>query len=118
MRDGIGGEMNEAVQKQAVVWKPRVQGAGKAAVNPGKAKLNAAADETLGKYSEAIAEKLYQGFLDGNVTSARLLFALADGQIDFEDAGTMQCLTSIAEKLANEAEWEGELGESRVGPPE
>jgi hypothetical protein len=115
MQDGIGGEMNEAGQKQAAGKKPHGRGAGKAAVNPGKAKLNAAADETLGRHSAEIAEKLYQGFMTGDVTSARLLFALADGQIDLEREGAMERLCSLAEKLANEPQWEGETAESSVG---
>jgi hypothetical protein len=94
-----------AKQRRAVVKKPRGTGAPKKAGGRGRAKMNAAADKTLEKYSEKIAKSLLDSTLDGNASSAKLLFALADGQIDCEDEGVVQRLRSMAEELAAEPEW-------------
>jgi hypothetical protein len=108
MVDGIGGPMELARQKQAVNRKPRGTGTKAKTVNSGKAKLNAAADKTVGIHSAKIVKTLYDSLIKkGNLTSARLLFDLADGRIDCEDAGTMKSLCSYAEKLASEPEWKG-----------
>jgi hypothetical protein len=50
--------------------------------------------------------------LGGNASSAKLLFALAEGQMDCEDEGVMQCLRSLAEELAAEPEWAAEVIEA------
>ncbi len=116
MWDGIGGEMIGGVQKQAVVWKPHGKGSQKKPVNPGKAKMNAAADKTLEKNSAKIAKALLNSTISGNASSAKLLFDLADGQIDLEEEGTMERLCSLAEKLASEPQWEGETAKSTAEP--
>jgi hypothetical protein len=104
--------MELARESEAVVRKPRVRKAQKKAVNRGRAKMNAAADKTLELNSETIAKSLLQSALNGNTTSAKLLFALAEGQIDCEDEVVMQKLCSLAEKLATEPEWSGDDAEA------
>jgi hypothetical protein len=94
-------------KKQAAVRKPRGTGAPSKTVNRGKAKLNAAADKTVGRHSAKIAKTLYDSLLKGNLTSAKLLFDLADGQFDCEDEVVMSHLCSYAETLAAEPEWTG-----------
>lgn len=106
--DGIGGEMVEARQRQAVAGRPRGAGVRKQAVSRGTAKMKAAADKKLEDNSEEIAQALLDKTLGGNTTSAKLLFALAEGQIDCEDEVVMRRLCSLAEKLASEPEWAGE----------
>ena len=106
--NGIGGQMEEAGQKQAVVKKPRGTGA-QQKVRRGRAKLNAAADKALEVFSEEIVFSLLEKTIDGNITSAKLLVALAEGQFDCEDEGTMRSLLSLAERLAAEPECRGEV---------
>jgi hypothetical protein len=57
---------------------------------------------------EQIAQSLLKSTLDGNLTSAKLLFALADGKIDCEDEGVMRHIASLAERLALEPECSAE----------
>ena len=106
--DGIGGQMVLARQKKAVAVRPHGTGSQKKASGRGRAKLNAAADKTLEENSEKIALSLLESTLGGNASSAKLLFALAEGQIDCEDEGMVRRLYSLAEKLAAEPEWDGE----------
>ena len=87
-----------------VVRKPYGRGAQKSVVNRGKARMNAAADKALELNSERIANSLLNSTLGGNPTSAKLLFALADGQIDCEDEGVVQGFVSLAGRLAAEPE--------------
>ena len=110
--DGIGGQMGLAGKKQAVVRKPRGTGAQKKAGSRATAKVNAAAGKTLEEYSDAIVKSLLDSTLGGNASSARLLFMLAEGQIDCEDEGMMRQLCSLAEKWASEPEWTGEVTEA------
>ncbi len=97
-----------ARERRAAAGKPRGTGTQAKAVNRGKAKLNAAADKTVGKHSARIVKALYDSLIKGNATSAKLLFDLADGLIDCEDEVVMEQLCSYAEKLASEPPWEGE----------
>lgn len=106
--DGIGGQMKEATKRHAAAGKPRGNKAPGKTFNSGKAKLNAAADKTLEEHSEEIASALYDSLVKGNLTSAKLLFDLADGKIDCEDEVVMSRLYSYAEKLASEPEWQGD----------
>lgn len=103
--DGIGGHMVLASERRAVVNKPSGTGARKKAVGRGTAKMTAAAGETLEKNSDEIAKSLLESTLGGNASSAKLLFALAEGQIDCEDEVVMRRLCSFAESLASEPEW-------------
>jgi nickel-dependent lactate racemase len=73
--------------------------------------MKAAADKTVAKHSDEIAKSLLDSLRKGNLNSAKLLFALAEGQIDLEDEEVMQRLCSYAEKLASEPEWNGEVQE-------
>jgi len=107
-RDGIGGAMEEARLRQAAVKKPRGTGAQKK-VRRGRARLNAAADEALEVFSKEIVFSLLEKTIDGNVTSAKLLVALAEGQFDCEDEGTMRSLLSLAERLAAEPQCSDEI---------
>ena len=50
--------------------------------------------------------------MDGNATSAKLLFALAEGRIDCEDEVVMRQVFSLAEKLELEAPWLETAGET------
>jgi len=108
-RNRIGGQMEDARQRQAVVQKPRGTGARKNAINRGRTRLNAEADKALDELSKEIAFSLLGKTIDGNVTSAKLLVALAEGQFDCEDEGTMRSLLSLAERLAAEPECSGEV---------
>jgi hypothetical protein len=110
--DGIGGEMELARERQAVLKRPRGAGAQKVKVSPGKARLNAAADKTLELFSQEIAFSLLRKTIDGNATSAKLLFALADGQFNCEDESVVQGLLSLAEKLAAEPQYSDEKEEA------
>jgi hypothetical protein len=96
--------MEQARQMQPVARKPHGRGALKSVVNRGKARLNAAADKALELNSERIANSLLNSTLGGNQTSAKLLFDLADGQIDCEDEVVVQGFVSLAERLAAEPE--------------
>jgi hypothetical protein len=106
--NGIGGQMELARQRQAVVKRPRGTGAQKKAVGRGTAKMRAAAGKTLEDNSEQIAKSLLDSTLGGNASSARLLFALAEGQIDCEDEVVVRRLCRLADKLAAEPEWDAE----------
>lgn len=110
--DGIGGEMEPARESEEAVRKPSGKRIQKNAVNRGRAKMNAAADKTLELNSEIIAKSLLESTLGGNATSAKLLIALAEGQINFEDEAVMQRLCSLAEKLAAEPQWSGDAVEA------
>jgi hypothetical protein len=100
--------MEQARQMQPVARKPHGRGAQKSVVNRGKAKMNAAADKALELNSVKIAKTLLKSTLGGNLTSAKLLFALADGQIDCEDEVVVQGIVSLAERLAAEPECSAE----------
>jgi hypothetical protein len=91
-------------QRLAAQEKPRGTGALKKAVSRERAKITEAAAKTLEGHSEEIAESLYKSLLDGNATCAKLLFALAEGQIDCENEAVMERVWSLAEKLAAEPE--------------
>lgn len=101
-------------QRRAVAGRPRGTGAQKKEVSRGTAKMKAAADKTLEENSEKIAKALYKSLLKGNTAGAKLLIALADGQIDCEDEVAMERLCSLAEKLAAEPEWVGESDEAAM----
>ncbi len=109
---GIGGPMGLSKERQAVAGRPRRTGAKKKAVGRGKAKMNAAAGKTLEEHSEKIANSLLNSTLGGNASSARLLFSLAEGQVDCEDEVAMQGLRSLAEELASEPQWAAEVTEA------
>lgn len=111
---GIGGEMELAGEKQAAVQKPRGRGAQTKKVSRGRASLNAAAGKALENNSDAIAHALLTSILSGDWTSAKLLFALADGQIDCENEVVMRRLVTLAEELAAEPEWKGEANTGAV----
>jgi hypothetical protein len=104
--DGIGGEMVVARKWQAAAGKPR--GTETKAVNPGKAKLIAAVDKKVGENSDKIAQKLIDVALASDWTGAKLLFALADGQINCEDPVVMSQLCSYAEGLKSERQLTGD----------
>ena len=96
-----------ARKKQAASKKPRGAGAQKKA-GRGTVTLNEAADKALKEHSAEIAKSLLNGTIKGNMTAAKLLIALADGQIDCEDEATVRQYCSLAEQLAQEQKWEGE----------
>lgn len=106
--DGIGGQMVLGRQRQTVVKKPSGTGLQKKAVSRGTAKMSVAADKALEDNSDDITKALTDNAKKGNATCARLLLALADGQIDCEDEVVMERLCSYAEKLAAEPEWTGD----------
>jgi hypothetical protein len=105
--DGIGGQMVLAKKKQAVSSKSRGRGSEKQ-LGRGRTKLNKAAEKKLEENSEKIVQSLLDCTLKGNVSGARLLIALADGEIDCENEEVMQRLCSYAEGLASEPEWKGD----------
>ena len=112
-KPGIGGEMVAAKQRQAAKSKPRGSGSQKKSC-AGTAQLKTAADKKLKEHSEKIAESLYNNLVEGNVTCGKLLIALAEGQIDCEDEAVVNRLRSMAEELASEPEWDGELDEAEA----
>jgi hypothetical protein len=112
--DEIGGEMVLTRQRQAVAGRPHGTETGKKAVSRGTEKMNAAAGKTLEKFSDEITESLHQSLLKGNASIAKLLFALAEGQIDCEDEVVMGRLFTVAEKLASEKAWTGTLSEEEA----
>jgi hypothetical protein len=71
-------------------------------------KLNKAALKLVDEKATEIAKSLYDSTLDGHVLSARLLVELAEGNVDSEEAMTMQPLRSLALDLAAEPEWTSE----------
>lgn len=101
-----------ARQRQAAADKPLKTAAKRKAGGRGTSKMSAAANKTLEENSEEIAKSLLKSTLDGNVTSAKLLFSLADNQRECKDEGVRQCLRSRADKLAAEPEWPLELMET------
>jgi hypothetical protein len=103
-------------KRQAVAQKPHGIGARKKAVSRGTEKMKAAASKALKKHSEQIAVSLLDGTLKGNVTSARLLIALAEGQNDCEDEKPKQHCHRMAERLAIEPEWTGETSKAKTEP--
>ena len=104
--DGIGGEMVVARKWQAAAGKPR--GTETKAVNPGKATLIKAMDRKFGENSEKIAQKLIDTVLGNDWTGAKLLYAMADGQINCEDPVVMSQLCSYAEGLESERQLTGD----------
>jgi len=103
--DGIGGEMVFATKRQAAFGKPRGTGVQPQAVNPGKAMLNAEADKKVGDNRATIVDALFNSLIKkGNMVSAKLLFALADGRINCEDPVVMKKLCRYAARLASEPE--------------
>jgi len=112
---GIGGPMIVGSARQAVLGTSRGTGAQqKKAVGRGTAKMRAAADKALQDNCNKIAESLLASIRKGNSNSAKLLFALAEGQIDCEDEVAIERLCSLAEKLAKEPEWVGELDDAEM----
>ena len=102
-----------ARERQAVAGRPHGTRT-KQRVSRGTASVKAAADNTLEKHSENLAKLLYEGLLGGNAALAKLLFALAEGQIDCEDAFVVERYCSLAEKLASEQEWTGPVDEAEA----
>ncbi|MGA2831675.1 MAG: hypothetical protein ABSE55_01260 [Terracidiphilus sp.] len=90
-----------------MVKKTSGTGLQKKTVSRGTAKIKAAADKALQDNSERLAKTLIDSAIAGNNTSAKLLLALADGQIDGEDEVVMEQLWSYADKLAAEPPWDG-----------
>jgi hypothetical protein len=105
--------MNVARQKQAVAGRAHGTVAGKNGVSRGTAMMKSVAEKTLEKHGEKITGTLYQGMV-GSATRAKLLFALAGGQLDCEDEVVLECICSLAEKLASEQAWTGP-GDERSG---
>jgi hypothetical protein len=117
---GIGGQMVKAGQKQAeqgqaVKGKPRGTRTRKKAGSRGAARMSEAAGKALEKNSEQIANSLLQSTLDGNASSAKLLFALAEGQKNSEEKGMKRHFRSMAVKLAAEPQWNAGAIEATIG---
>jgi hypothetical protein len=96
-----------AKQKQAAGVKPRGKGVRKQAGSRGMAKVTAEADKKVELNSEKIVQSLVDSALKGNISGARLLFSLAEGQTDSEAEGGMRAVRSFASELALEPEWDG-----------
>ena len=101
-------------RKQTVGRKPPGTGTQKKTVSRGAAKLKQAADKKLREHSEEIAESLYGKLMTGNVPCGKLLIALADGETDCEEAPVVRRRCNLAEELASEPEWDGELDEAEA----
>jgi hypothetical protein len=92
----------------------RPHGTGTQTVNPGKAKLIAEAYKKVGDNRTNIVNALYDSLIKGNASSAKLLFALADGLINCEDPVVMSQLVSYAERLTAEQQVTAEMAEAVV----
>jgi hypothetical protein len=73
-----------ARERQAAGRRPHGTGARKQAVSRGTAKMKEAADLAMEALSDEIATSLLDRTVGGNATIAKVLFALAEGQIDCE----------------------------------
>ena len=103
-----------ARQRKTAKKKPGGAGPEKKKVGRGTARMKEAADKTLEANSDKIAKSLLKKTLEGNNVSAKLLITLAEGRIDCEDEAAIQHLCSLAEELASEPEWDGELDEAEA----
>jgi hypothetical protein len=101
-----------ARERRAVAGRPRGAGAKKKQSGRGTTEVTTAAGRALERNGEMITVSLLKGLLDGNVTIAKLLFALAEGQIDCEDEAVMRHVYSLAEKLDLEPPWTGSADEA------
>jgi len=91
----------------------RPHGTGTQTVNPGKAKLIAEADKTVGDNRTKIVKALLDSLIEcKNMTSAKLLFDLADGLINCEDPVVMSQLVSYAERLTAEQQVAAETADA------
>ena len=111
--DGIGGEMVLARQRQAVQKKPRGAGAQKKTASRGTAKMKAAADKELGETARRLRNRCCEK-LEGQRYMRKAAFALAEGQIRLRGRAVVSRLLSMAERLASEPEWDGELDEAEA----
>jgi len=103
-----------ARERQAAGRRPHGTGARKQAVSRGTAKMKEAADLAMEALSDEIATSLLDRTVGGNATIAKVLFALAEGQIDCEDEAVMERLCSFAERLASEPTWTGPVDEEEA----
>lgn len=102
----MSGEKRESDKKPVRAGKPRKSPARRKAGGGGSAKMSEAAERALELNSEEIAQSLLRSTLEGNVNSAKLLLALAEGQ-----AGTAKVekkSRSVAETLGMDPEWKEE----------
>jgi hypothetical protein len=76
-------------------------------------RLNQAALAKVDLHAGAIIDSLYVNAIAGGVTSARLLFELAEGSVEAEEALMRRPLRSLALALANDEPWTEEVDESR-----
>jgi len=105
--------MEVARQRQALVRRQRGSGIQKQ-MGRGRAKLDEEAGKLLEIFSKDVAWKLLESTVGGNTTAARLLFALADGQIDCENEGVMRELSSFAETLAAEPQCDPKVVDAKA----
>jgi hypothetical protein len=78
-------------------------------------KLNKEALKLVDQNAAEIAKLLCGSTLGGDVTSARLLLELAEGNVDAEEPTTMKPLRSQALSLAAEPEWPHDSTETDSG---
>jgi len=76
--------------------------------------LIAEAYKKVGDNRTNIVNALYDSLIKGNASSAKLLFALADGLINCEDPVVMSQLVSYAERLTAEQQVTAEMAEAVV----
>ena len=76
-------------------------------VSGGTAKMAEAAEKALEDHFAKITEGLTESAKKGNATSAKLLLALAEGQIDCEDEVVVEQLWTYAQQLTAEPPWDG-----------
>jgi hypothetical protein len=80
-------------------------------------KLKRLNEEALKKVDEnaaSIVGFLYTSVEKGGVISARLLFELAEGSVEAEEAMFRRPLRSLANALANDEPWPGEVDEAKA----
>ena len=77
--------MAVAGQTRGAVARPRRTSTKKETRGRGTGTMKTAADQTLQGNCAEVTDQLLWSTLGGNAVSARLLFALADGQIDIAD---------------------------------
>ena len=98
--------MAEAKRKQAVQGKATGN-----RVSKKRKKLNTAALKLLGDNADQIADALYNGTINGDAPSVRMLVELAQHNVEAVKAIKVEPLRSWAEKLAAELEWPDEASE-------
>ena len=107
----MSGEKRESEKRPVREVKQGKASARRKTGGRGSVKMSEAAGRALELNSEEIAATLLKSTLEGNVNSAKLLFALAEGQTSAEEQEKKaeKKNRSVAEMLGMEPEWKEEV---------